>query len=94
MGEKPQLEARAELERGKLKRTGSDLEQKFPVALVLYGILAALAWYTLGEGKVLVGGKPVELRLLPVIIIAGLALRTILARQADKIRRSGDGDRS
>jgi hypothetical protein len=91
MGEEAQLESRGESERGKLKSSGSDLERKFPVALLLYGILAALAWYTLGEGKVLVGGKPVELRLLPVIIIAGLALRTVLARQADKIRRSGDG---
>jgi hypothetical protein len=90
MGEKAQLEAGDETDRGKLKRPGSDLEWKFPVALLLYGILAVLAWYTLGEGKVLVGGKPVELRLLPVIIIAGLALRTVLARQADRIRRSGD----
>ena len=90
MGKEPQLDAREELDRGKLNRSGSDLERKFPVALLLYGILAALAWYTLGEDKVLVGGKPVELRLLPVIIIAGLALRTVLARQADRIRRSGD----
>jgi hypothetical protein len=91
MGEEGQLESREDSGRGKLNSSGSDLGRKFPVALLLYGILAVLAWYTLGEGKVLVGGKPVELRLLPVIILAGLALRTVLARQADKIRRSGDG---
>jgi hypothetical protein len=32
----------------------------------------------------------VELRWIPLIIIGGLALRTVLARQADKIRRDGE----
>jgi hypothetical protein len=75
-----------------LKSSGSDLDRKFWMALALYAILAALAWFTLGEGTVFVGGRPVELRLLPLIIIGGMALRTVLARQADKIRRGGDGD--
>jgi hypothetical protein len=79
------------VERKGLKSTGSDLDRKFWVALALYAILAALAWFTVGEGAILVHGKPVELRLLPLIIIGGLALRTVLARQADKIRRDGDG---
>jgi hypothetical protein len=39
---------------------------------------------------VLVMGKPVELRLVPLIIIGGLALRTVLALQADKMRRSSE----
>jgi hypothetical protein len=72
--------------------TGPELDRKYWVALALFGALAALVWFTMGEGTVLVRGKPVELRLLPLIIIGGLALRTVLARQADKIRRSGDGD--
>ena len=62
---------------------------KFPVALALYAVLAVLVWFTMGEGKVLVYGKPVELRLVPLIVIGGLALRTVLARQAEKIRRAG-----
>jgi hypothetical protein len=41
----------------------------------------------MGEEKVLVYGKPVDLRLLPLIVIGGLALRTVLARQAERIRR-------
>jgi hypothetical protein len=32
----------------------------------------------------------VELRLVPLIVIGGLALRTVLARQAEKIRRQGE----
>jgi hypothetical protein len=64
------------------------------VALALYGVLAALAWFTVGEGTILVHGRPVELRLLPLIIIGGMALRTVLARHAEKIRRSGNGDGS
>ena len=53
-----------------------------------------LVWFTMDAGKVLVFGKPVEMRLLPLIVIGGLALRTVLARSAEKIRRRGseDGD--
>jgi hypothetical protein len=78
------------MEKG-LHSTGSDLDRKFWVALALYAVLAALAWFTLGEGKVLVMGRPVDLRLFPLIVIGGLALRTVLARHAEKIRRGGDG---
>jgi hypothetical protein len=74
-----------------VERTGSDLERRFPVALGLYLVLAGLVWFTMGDGKVLVMGRLVEMRLVPLIVIGGLALRTVLARQADRIRRSGDG---
>ena len=79
-------------ERKGLQSTGLDLDRKYRVALVLYAVLAALAWFTLGEGKVFVAGRPVELRLLPLVVLGGLALRTVLARHAEKIRRSGNGD--
>ena len=71
-------------------RTGSDLERRFPVALGLYAVLAVLVWFTMGEGKVLVLGRAVDLRLIPLIVIGGLALRTVLARQAERIRRGGE----
>ena len=74
--------------------SGSDLDRKYWMALALYAVLAVLVWFTMGEGKVFVVGKPVELRLVPLIIIGGLALRTVLARQAEKIRRGGDEDGS
>jgi hypothetical protein len=79
------------VERKSLRRTGSDLDRKFWMALALYAVLAALAWFTVGEGTILVHGRPVELRWLPIIIIGGMALRTVLAHHADKIRRGGDG---
>ena len=72
-----------------LKGAASGQERKYWIALALYAILAALAWFTLDEAKVLVAGRPVDLRLLPLIILGGLALRTVLARQAEKIRRGG-----
>ena len=75
-----------------LQSCGSELQRKSWIALGLYGVLAALVWFTMDAGKVLVWGKPVELRLLPLIIIGGLALRTVLALQADKIRHSGEKD--
>jgi len=74
-----------------LHSTGQDLDRKYWVALVLYAALAALAWFTVGEGTILVHGRPVELRMLPMIIIGGMALRTVLACYAEKIRRNGDG---
>jgi cytochrome bd-type quinol oxidase subunit 2 len=66
------------------------LNQKYWVALLLYGVLAVLVWFTVGEGRVIVFGKPVELRLIPMLILATFALRTVLVRQADKIRHGGE----
>ena len=79
-------------ENGKLDRSGADLDRKFWVAMAMFAVLAVLVWLTMGEGTVLVFGRPVELRLVPLIVIGGLALRTVLARQAEKIRRSGGKD--
>ena len=77
-----------------LHSSGSELERKYWIALALYGALAALVWFTMDAGKVLVWGKPVELRLVPLVIIGGLALRTVLALQADKIRHGRGKDSS
>ena len=52
-----------------------------------YGILAAVIWFTLGEGTVLVLGRPVEIRLIPLFVIGTFVFRTCVAREADKIRR-------
>jgi hypothetical protein len=81
--------ARAGTDQDRLKRSGDDLDKRFPVALGLYAVLAVLVWFTMDAGKVLVFGKPVEMRWIPIIIIGGLALRTVLARSAEKIRRGG-----
>ena len=74
--------------------TGSELERKYWAALALYAGLAALVWFTMDAGKILFWGRPMELRLLPLIVIGGLALRTVLALQADKIRHGEDEERS
>jgi len=89
MGEGPKIRP-ASLKAADTHRTGSDLERRFPVALALYAVLAVLVWFTLDEGKVFVLGKWVELRWFPLLILGGLALRTVLARQADRIRRRGE----
>jgi len=92
MGIEPQPD-----ERKGLEGANSDLERRFPIALALYVVLGLLVWFTMGEEKVLVQGRPVDLRLIPLIVIGGLALRTVLARQADRIRREdgkGSGSKS
>ncbi|MGA9585312.1 MAG: hypothetical protein WBQ95_08295 [Terracidiphilus sp.] len=68
------------------KRSGEELDRKFRIAMVLYAILAAVSWFTL-DGKLPIGGRLVELRLIPLVIIGGFALRTVMAMKAEKIRR-------
>jgi len=71
-----------------LHSSGSDLEKKYWAALVLYAGLAVLSWFTL-DGRIPVGGRLVELKLVPLVVIAGFALRTMVAMRAEKIRRDG-----
>ena len=67
-----------------------DLDRRFYTALVSYAILGALAWFTLGEGRIFVGGRAVELRMVPLVILGGFALRTVLGLYAERIRRGGE----
>jgi hypothetical protein len=62
-----------------------DLGRKFWIAMAMYALLAVVSWFTL-DGKIPVGGRLVELRLFPLVIIGGLALRTVVAMKAEKIR--------
>jgi hypothetical protein len=77
---------------GTVKSAETDLDRKYWLALGMFAILAVLVWLTMGDGSVLVFGKPVELKLIPLIVIGGMALRTVLARHAEKIRRAGEKD--
>jgi hypothetical protein len=79
---------------GNVHSTGTELERKYWIALALYAVLAVLVWFTMDAGKIMVFGKPVDLRLVPFIIIGGLAVRTVLAWQADKIRHGREKERS
>jgi len=74
------------------RKPGPNLDRKFRVAMVAYGILAVVIWFTLGEGSVLVMGRPVEIRLIPLFVIGTFVLRALVAREADKIRRRGEDE--
>jgi len=91
MRDQTQPEVESGSERAELQNGGTglhrDLDRRFYTALASYAILGALAWFTLGEGSIFVGGRPVEIRMLPLVVLGGFALRTVLARQAEKIRR-------
>jgi hypothetical protein len=70
-------------------RAGSDLERRYPIALAMYGVLAVLVWFTIGEGAVQLLGRPVEVRWVVLFILAMFVFRTVMAMQADRIRRGG-----
>ena len=92
MREEPGAGIQADSEREGLRSSGHDLAGKYRAALILYAVLAALSWFTL-DGKILIRGQVVELRMVPLIIIGGLVLRTMLAMKAEKIRRAGEDGR-
>jgi hypothetical protein len=71
-----------------MAEAGTSLEKKYWMALVLYGALAILSWFTL-DARIAVGGRLVELKLVPLVIIGGLALRTMVAMRAEKVRNEG-----
>ncbi|HEX5430852.1 MAG TPA: hypothetical protein VFW83_02710 [Bryobacteraceae bacterium] len=75
-----------------LRSDGSAMDRKYWVALALYAVLAILVWFTMDAGKIPVFGRPVDLRLVPLVIIGALALKTILARQAERIRHGADSE--
>jgi hypothetical protein len=66
--------------------------QKFWTAMGAFGILAAVIWFTLGEGTVFAFGRPVEIKLIPLFVIGMFVLRTLVAREADKIRRRSEDE--
>jgi hypothetical protein len=72
--------------------SGAELERKARIAFGLYLVLGVVAWFTL-DGTVQVYGRPIELRLVPLIVLGGLAARTLLAVKAEKIRRASSRDR-
>jgi len=89
MREEPDAGINAGSGREDLKEPGGELARKYRIAMVLYAVLAAVSWFTL-DGKIPVGGRLVELKLIPLVIIGGFALRTMLAMKAEKIRRDGN----
>jgi hypothetical protein len=74
-----------------MERAEYSRDRKFWIALALYGVLAAAIWCTLGDGMILAFGRPVQLRLIPLLVIGTFAARTMVAHEANKIRRQGAG---
>ena len=62
-------------------------ERKFWIAMGMYGALAVLVWFTLGEGTASVLGRRIEIRWIPLFVLGTFVFRTWVAREADKIRR-------
>jgi len=76
------------------RKPDSTQDQKFWVAMAAFGVLAAVIWFTLGEGTVFAFGRPVEIKLIPLFVIGMFVLRTLVAREADKIRRRSEDEAS
>jgi len=63
------------------------VERRFWIALMLYGTLGAVVWFTLGPGTIRVLGRAVDIRAIPMFVIATFVFRTWIARSAERIRR-------
>jgi hypothetical protein len=61
-------------------------ERRFHIALALYALLALLVWTTVGYAPIRIQDREVDLRLIPSLILGMFALRTILFRQAERMR--------
>ena len=62
-------------------------ERKFWIAMGMYGVLAVLVWFTLGEGATSIFGRRLEVRWIPLFVLGTFVFRTWIAREADKVRR-------
>jgi hypothetical protein len=80
-----ELDASAEMSRA--LRVEAQRERKFWVAMGMYGLLAVLVWFTLGEGTTSVLGRRIEIRWIPLFVLGTFVFRTWMAREADKVRR-------
>jgi hypothetical protein len=67
--------------------SGRSVEQKFWTALALYGILAGVIWFTMGEGHTFLFGREIEIRWIPMFVIGTFVFRTVMARAANRIRQ-------
>lgn len=70
-----------------LHSTGHDLERKFWPAMALFAILGVVVWFTVGDGTFAFRDRQIEIRWIPLFIIGTFVFRTVMAREADKIRR-------
>jgi hypothetical protein len=77
----------------KVSKADASRDRKFWAAIGGFGILAALIWFTLGEGTVLAFGRPVQIRLIPLFVVGMFVLRTWVAREADKVRQRSEDQR-
>ena len=65
------------------------LERRYYLALVAYAVLGGLIWFTLGDETLHVSGREIKMKVLPAIVIAGFALKTILHWHANRLRTDG-----
>jgi hypothetical protein len=86
-----EADSRAELEvssEAKLESSvAAQRERKFWIAMGMYGVLAVLVWFTLGEGTTSVLGRRIEIRWIPLFVLGTFVFRSWVAREADRIRR-------
>ena len=80
------MSADSERDRSGVRESGAPVSDS---AGVVFGFGLCWSGSRWARARYSVFGRPVEFRLVPLMVIGGLALRTVLARQAEQIRRVG-----
>jgi hypothetical protein len=67
-----------------------DQPKRFQVALMVYVVLAGLAWVFMSDERIPVGNGGISFRGLTLVVLGFFAARTALHWRAEKIRAEGE----
>jgi hypothetical protein len=69
-------------------------KHRFRLALSALGMLALLVWTTMEAVPIPVGGREIDFRLVPTVILGLFAVKVVLHRQATRLEEKSHGSES
>jgi len=69
-------------------------QRRFGLALSALAMLVVLVWTTLDAVPIPVGGRKIDFRVVPTVILGLFALKVVLHRQAMRLEEKSNGSES